>query len=439
MAAVTKIMMLSSNEKESLQDYYHRTMRSLATQSSLGYKIDAEIDQATDFTYMLDRKTIQTMITNMDWIEESEIRKFQTALRADPTLVHVTTYPANLAEAFQRANSYQLGHEKTTTGTVADNLLQTVLASDVSSDPRNKKHKDGRKTIPREEWLIMTKERQDAVKAKNKARPKCEYCNKPGHTKSECRTLKSAIAELKKENAKKSVAFTTATQAEVGEDEEELFEAAYVHSTETVMHNQYNTLCENLVLSDHCASASIFRNKNLLTNLRPSGTITFTGIGGSIDVTQQGDFRVFGTVAHDERATFNVISVDSPPKSSVVTYNHAARYHTIIIQGEVFDFKVPYGKKGLLVRRFSHAFPSPHTHILVNTIAQNESLYSKREVDEAKQARKISRMLAIPSFKDISGAISSGTLIDCPVTIQSLKRAIDIYGMQDNNTYDNAT
>ena len=139
---------LRQNEKESLQDYYHRTMRSLATQSSLGYKIDADIDQAMNFTYKLDRKTFQTMITNMDWIEESEIRKFQMALRADPTLAHVTTYTANLAEAFQRANSYQLGHEKTTTGTVADNLLQTVFASDISSDPQNKKHKDSRKTIP---------------------------------------------------------------------------------------------------------------------------------------------------------------------------------------------------------------------------------------------------------------------------------------------------
>ena len=64
MTAVRKIMLLSSsgnlhqdthrarmiynalhqNEKESLQDYYHRTMRSLATQSSLGYTTDADID-----------------------------------------------------------------------------------------------------------------------------------------------------------------------------------------------------------------------------------------------------------------------------------------------------------------------------------------------------------------------------------------------------------
>ena len=41
-------------------------------------------------------------------------------------------------------------------------------------------------------------------------------------------------------------------------------------------------------------------------------------------------------------------------------------------------------------------------------------------------------MLVFLSFKDISVAISSGTLIDCPVTIQSLWRSIDIYGTPDS-------
>ena len=52
----------------------------------------------------------------------------------------------------------------------------------------------------------------------DKARAECEYCDKPGHTESEFRTLQGAIAELKKENAKKTVGFTTATPAEVEED-----------------------------------------------------------------------------------------------------------------------------------------------------------------------------------------------------------------------------
>ena len=81
---------LRQNEKESLQDYYSRTMRSIATQVSLGYKPDADIDQAMDFTYKLERKLFQTMITNMDWIEEAEIRKYEVALRADSTIVYVT-------------------------------------------------------------------------------------------------------------------------------------------------------------------------------------------------------------------------------------------------------------------------------------------------------------------------------------------------------------
>ena len=41
-------------------------------------------------------------------------------------------------------------------------------------------------------------------------------------------------------------------------------------------------------------------------------------------------------------------------------------------------------------------------------------------------------MLAYPSFKDISEAISSGTFIDCPVTILSPRRSIDIYGTPES-------
>ena len=82
------------------------------------------------------------------------------------------------------------------------------------------------------------------------------------------------------------------------------------------------------------------------------------------------------------------------------------------------------------VRRFPHVSRSD-SHVLANTVAQNESMYSKRDVEEAKQARDLYRMLAYASFKDMSEAISSGTIIDCPVTIQSLRRSTDIYGTPD--------
>ena len=100
---------LHQNEKESLQDYCSRTLRSLANQNFLGHKLDPDIDQAMDFTYKVDRKFFQSMITNMDRLEEAEIRKHEVALRTDDGKVFITTYPVTLAEAFQRANSYLLG------------------------------------------------------------------------------------------------------------------------------------------------------------------------------------------------------------------------------------------------------------------------------------------------------------------------------------------
>ena len=154
-----------------------------------------------DFTYKLDRKLFQPMITNMDWLEESELRKFQVALKADAAAVHATTYPTSVAEAYQKANLYQLGHPRVITSTVADNH-QTIFASDTMSDPSYGKDNDRRKTVPHAEW-IMTPEQQDAVKAQNRQTKKYEFCSKIGHKESQCRSLKNAISELKKESFKK--------------------------------------------------------------------------------------------------------------------------------------------------------------------------------------------------------------------------------------------
>ena len=128
-----------------------------------------------------------------------------------------------------------------------------------------------------------------------------------------------------------------------------------------------------------------------------------------------------------------MLSVESLPTSSIVTYNHDERCHTISIKDKNYHFKVPPGKKGLPVRRFPHVNPNLliASHILANTVAQNESMYTMREDEEAKQAQELYRMLAYLSFKDMSEAISSETLIGCPFTIQSLKRSNEIYGIPE--------
>ena len=116
--------------------------------------------------------------------------------------------------------------------------------------------------------------------------------------------------------------------------------------------------------------------------------------------------------------TRELLSVDSLPTSSIITYNRDERCHNISIKDKKYHFRAPPGKKGLPVRRFPNVNPNLSTasHILANTVAQNESMYTRRDVEEAKQAQELYRMLAYPSFKYMSETISSGC-VACVLTV----------------------
>ena len=418
---------LQQRDKESVLDYYHRTEKAIATQITAGQTPDSDEEQAMDFIYKLDLKIHKAFIQKLDWDEEDAIRMYAASKKSDAAAIFVSSYPNTLEEAYQRVKSYTTGLSTTTTGIQAPHQTVFVHETQDTSPKEGKDEKEKRTRYSREEWGKMTKEQQDAAKSKNnKGRTKCTYCQKPGHTESECRALKQDILVLKKakERDQRTIAHTTTSLEHEEDDQSE--EVVYVHTTEAVLTTGGKPLSEDLVLCDHCASASIFNNKNLLRNIRPSPAITFTGIGGSIDVTQEGDFGDFGVVAYDERASFNVLSVDSLPASASVTYDHSERCHTIVLNNNTYHFKVPGGKKGLPVRKFPN---TACTSVLVNTVAQNEATYTKREVDRAKIASELTRMLAYPSLKATSSALSDGVLIDCPVTIQDVQRSIAIYGV----------
>ena len=82
--------------------------------------------------------------------------------------------------------------------------LDSILLLGCHLDPSYGKDKDRRKTIPHAEWIKMTPEQQDAIKAQNRQTKKYEFCGKIGHKESQCRSLKNVISELKKENSKKN-------------------------------------------------------------------------------------------------------------------------------------------------------------------------------------------------------------------------------------------
>ena len=67
-------------------------------------------------------------------------------------------------------------------------------------------------------------------------------------------------------------------------------------------------------------------------------------------------------------------------------------------------------------------------HIFVNSVVQNERLFTKREIQQAKLAKDLVRKLGYPSIHDVIKMINQGIIINCPVTVQDIQRSIQVYG-----------
>jgi hypothetical protein len=97
---------------------------------------------------------------------------------------------------------------------------------------------------------------------------------------------------------------------------------------------------------------------------------------------------------------------------------------------KTFSCKVPDGRvihfrqKGKL-----YAFnPIEENTVLFETVADNAVSFTKRQIEDAKTAQALVRKLGYPSVYDVHKLISSGGILNCPVTSADLRRAIQIFG-----------
>jgi len=66
--------------------------------------------------------------------------------------------------------------------------------------------------------------------------------------------------------------------------------------------------------------------------------------------------------------------------------------------------------------------------IFVNTVAENMSHFTKREIKGAEVARALYKAIDRPSMKDFKWIVRSNQIKDCPVTVQDIDVAISIWG-----------
>jgi hypothetical protein len=66
--------------------------------------------------------------------------------------------------------------------------------------------------------------------------------------------------------------------------------------------------------------------------------------------------------------------------------------------------------------------------LMINTVADKASTYSKREYDRAREARKLQAAIGYPSLQDYTYLIENNLLRDCLLTVMDVRNAEDIFG-----------
>ena len=186
------------------------------------------------------------------------------------------------------------------------------------------------------------------------------------------------------------------------------------------------------VLLDNQAGRSIFKNKDLLSNVCTVTPFYIGGIdGGSrgLCIQEDGEFNDLGRVGLATQAAANILSktrlIDA---GNAVAYDPDADVYHLHGAQRSYTFSRKMNKNG---SRSSHyacdmAFPSEH-HALVATVADNMRQYTKREVGQASKARELMARLAHASSQATIDMLDAG-LIHCDVTKQDVRNADAIFG-----------
>ena len=144
-------------------------------------------------------------------------------------------------------------------------------------------------------------------------------------------------------------------------------------------------------------------------------------------IDEIGDLLDIGNVYFNPNAVANVVSHATLEDVGTVTYDQANSRFTARIQNTYVFRRVRSGKSRNLYACDLRPYGQGRFGVVcVNTVAQNEALFTKREVGDARRARDLSRRLGYPSLKHLIKMVKH--MENSPVTIYDVDRAAKIWG-----------
>ena len=123
----------------------------------------------------------------------------------------------------------------------------------------------------------------------------------------------------------------------------------------------------------------------------------------------------------------NILSLKTLTMNSTVSFAHSDSGNAFVASfdhGRTWRFK--QSTNGLYCYDHVGTGNPSNSYVVgysfISTVASNESSYHRREVESARLAGKLHRLLGRPSQEIFEKAVSTNQMKNCPITIENVKR-----------------
>ena len=259
---------------------------------------------------------------------------------------------------------------------------------------------------------------------------KCYVCGKDNHKAPQCHHRNKipkeqwAINVAKKKNSEEA---EKKEQAHVLQEKPKEKNDQKVEWAATHVDLQFHQLedMKNVILLDNQSTTSIFSNPELVMNIKEAPyTMQLYTNGSSLTVTKKAEVPGYGEVWFYERAMTNIFSYAEVEEKYQITYDSSMEKAFIVhvpgqkpvrfhLSGKLYIYRPKYRTEGMT---------------MVNTVAENKTMYTDRQFIRAKKARELYHAIGTPSISDFKAIIRINAIKNNPVTIKDVEIAEKIFG-----------
>ena len=246
---------------------------------------------------------------------------------------------------------------------------------------------------------------------------KCYECNMMGHYSNECPT-KTGIQLL-----------MAGVESDAFDDIEHYaassFQFVHVSSEGMTFHQEEEVLPKSWILLDDQSTVDVFCNRRLLTNVRENDKVMNIQCNAGVTRTNMvGELNRYGTTWYNPKGIANLLSLSQVEKKHRVTYDSAASKAFVVHKSDGSERQFEQAKSGLF---YMDAEQNSGT-VLVNTVEENKSKYTKRDYQRALAARRLQNTIGYKSTKDFLHIVKENLLKNGSVTKEDSMAAEDILG-----------